>query len=90
MSSNDYLEYRKSNYNDRVQETYDLYIALLGKDYADKWLIRQRPVHNAMIKLWRIKGFRNYGEYEDWEREHIEERNEYLKKEGVWDLWVNG
>jgi len=78
------------NYNEKVQEDYDLYMALFGKDYADKWLKRQRPVHNAMRKLWKIKGFTYYGQYEDWERDHIEERNEFLKKEGVWDLWLKG
>lgn len=90
MSSRDYLEYRKSSYNERVQEAYDLYIALFGKAKADEWLKRQRPVIAAMKKLWKIKGFTNYGQYEDWEREHIPDRNEYLKNEGVWELWVNG
>lgn len=86
----DYLEYRQQNLWDRIQADYDLYIAIFGKTKADEWLERQRPVHLAMEKLWKVKNFKNYGDYEDWEREHISDRNEYLKNEGVWDLWVNG
>lgn len=86
----DYLEYRKRTYKDKIQEDYDLYIAIFGKDHADKWLENQRPVHRAFLKLWKEHGIKTYGQYEDWEKEHIDERNEFLKKEGVYDLWLNG
>ena len=86
----DYLEYRKNNFWERVQADYDLFIAIVGKAKADEWLETNRPLHLAMENLWRAQGFENYGQYEDWERDHIEERNEFLKKEGVWDLWLKG
>lgn len=86
----DYLEYRQQNLWDRIQADYDLYIAIFGKTKADEWLERQRPVHLAMEKLWKAKNFKNYGDFEDWERDHKPERNEFLKKEGVWELWLNG
>lgn len=86
----DYLEYRQQNLWDRIQADYDLYIAIFGKTKADEWLERQRPVHLAMEKLWKVKNFKNYGDFEDWERDHKPERNEFLKKGGVWELWLNG
>ena len=53
------MEYRQQNLWDRIQADYDLYIAIFGKDKADEWLERQRPVHLAMEKLWKVKNFKN-------------------------------
>ena len=86
----DYLAYRQQTFWDRVQEEYDLRIALFGKDQADEWSRRNRPLHLVQEQLWREKGFKTRGEYDDWEENHKEERNAYLKAKGVYDLWVNG
>ena len=89
-SEKDYLTYRQNSFWENIQADYDLYIALLGRKAADEWLERNRPLHLALEKLWHKKGFTTYGQYEDWEKEHIDERNQFLEKEGVWDLWLNG
>lgn len=89
-SGNDYLTYRQNSFWENTQADYDLYIALLGRKAADEWLEKNRPLHLALEKLWRKKGFTTYRQYEDWEKEHIDERNQFLEKEGVWDLWLNG
>ena len=86
----DYSEFREMNFWERIQWEYDLYITFFGKDYADDWLGINRPLHLSMEKLWRMHGFKNYGEYLDWEKDHIDERNEYYQKEGTWELWLNG
>lgn len=86
----DYLTYRQLNFWEHVQSDYDLFIAIVGKQAADEWLEKNRPLHLALEKLWHKKGFTTYGQYEDWEKEHIDERNQFLEKEGVWDLWLNG
>lgn len=89
-------------FRDKINKEYESRVAKEGKEKADEWkkafdnldpdtwLRRSRPLHLALEKLWKVKGFTTYGQYEDWEREHIPDRNEYLKNEGVWDLWVNG
>ena len=86
----DCLTYRQLNFWEHVQSDYDLFIAIVGKQAADEWLEKNRPLHLALEKIWHNKGFTTYGEYQDWEKEHMDERNQFLEKEGVWDLWLNG
>lgn len=89
-SENDYLEFRKMGFWERVNYEYEIYINFFGKAYADDWLGINRPLHLSMEKLWRTHGFKTYGEYLDWETTHMDERNEYYQKEGVWELWLHG
>ena len=79
----DYLTYRQLNFWEHVQSDYDLFIAIVGKQAADEWLEKNRPLHLALEKIWHNKGFTTYGEYQDWEKEHMDERNQFLEKEGV-------
>lgn len=83
------LNYRRQSFDDRLREEYDLWVALLGKEKANEHMRKAKPAHDAMRKLWKLKGIQNRGQYEDWELEHKEERNEFLKKEGVWEIWLN-
>lgn len=84
------LTFRQMSFDKRVKQEYDLWIALFGEKEAKKRFEEQKPLTNAMRKLWNEQKCQNYGEYLDWEENHIQERNEFLKKEGVWDIWVKG
>lgn len=83
------LKYRQQTFDDRLREEYDLWVALFGREQANYHMKKQKPVHDAMRKLWKLKGIQTRGQYDDWELEHKQERNDFLKQEGVWELWLN-
>lgn len=59
---------------------YRKYAEVFGKHEADQWLRDNLAHHTAMKQLWIQKGFKTVGEYDDWEKDHIEERNEFFRR----------
>lgn len=58
----------------------------LNKVFFDEEEIKEfekqdKPRNEALRKLWKVKGFNTVGEYETWEKEHIAERNEFIRRE---------
>lgn len=42
---------------------------------------QDKPRNEALRKLWKVKGFKTVGEFEEWEKTHMEEKNAFLSKE---------
>lgn len=61
---------------------YRIHKELFGKKEADQWLSDNLGHHTVLKELWMEKGFKTYGEYSEWEKDHIQERNEYCRKRG--------
>lgn len=61
---------------------YKIHLELFGKREADKWLSDNLTHHTVLKELWMEKGFKTYGEYEAWEKDHIAERNAYCHAKG--------
>lgn len=70
------------NFEQWQMSYYKIHLALFGKREADQWLSDNLVHHTILKELWIEKGFKTYGEYAEWEKEHIKERNEYFKKKG--------
>lgn len=58
-------------------------IEVFGKHQADVWLMEDLKHDTALKELWIAKGIKTIGEYEAWEKDHIQERNEFFKKKGI-------
>lgn len=82
------LAYRKLTFDERLKAEYDLWRAIFGAEETAKRMKEMKPLTVAMRKLWKQHGFTEYGQYEDWERTHLQERNDFLISEGVMDLWL--
>lgn len=82
------LTYRKQTFDERLKAEYDLWRAIFGAEETTKRMKEMKPLTVAMRKLWKQHGFTEYGQYEDWERTHLQERNNFLISEGVMDLWL--
>lgn len=62
---------------------YRLRMQIFGSKNANDWLKANRNSHLIMKQLWMEKGFKTYGEFEEWDVDHRAERNEYFRKRGV-------
>lgn len=82
------LTYRRQTFDERLKAEYDLWRAIFGAEETAKRMKEMKPLTVAMRKLWKQHGFIEYGQYEDWERTHLQERNDFLISEGVMDLWL--
>lgn len=82
------LTYRKQTFDERLKAEYDLWRAIFGAEETAKRMKEMKPLTVAMRKLWKQHDFTEYGQYEDWERTHLQERNDFLISEGVMDLWL--
>lgn len=82
------LTYRKQTFDERLKAEYDLWKAIFGAEETARRIQQMKPLDKAMRKLWTLQGFTEYGQYEDWERTHLQERNDFLISEGVMDLWL--
>lgn len=59
----------------------DLNKALFTEEEAREFREQDRPRNNALRKLWNHYGFKTVGEFESWEKEHMEEKKEFLRRE---------
>ncbi len=82
------LTYRKQTFDERLKAEYDLWRAIFGAEETAKRMKEMKPLTVALRKLWKQHCFTEYGQYEDWERTHLQERNDFLISEGVMDLWL--
>lgn len=60
---------------------YDLNVTIFGEAEADKYWEEDRPKNNALRKLWKVKGFTKYGQFREWEKDHMEEKRAFLERE---------
>ena len=58
----------------------DLNVALFGEEEAKLYRELDRRRNRALKALWIAKGFKTYGEFEDWEREHMADKNAFMEE----------
>lgn len=76
-----------SEFENMTLEQYEKYwldkqIAILGSVEAKKLQSETRNHYLIMKQLWMSKGFKKYGEYERWGKDHKAERNAYFRERG--------
>lgn len=59
----------------------DLNKVLFTPEEAKEYREKDRPRNNALRKLWQMHGIKTVGEYAAWEKEHMKEKNEFLRRE---------
>lgn len=59
----------------------DLNKAIFGDEQAKLYREMDRPRNRALKALWKAKGFRTVGEFEEWEKTHIREKKAFLERE---------
>ena len=59
---------------------YRKYFEIFGKHEADRWLKENLAHHTALKTLWIAKGIKTVGEFEEWEKTHMEEKEEFLRR----------
>lgn len=79
MSTN----YKDLTFSQWIAMWNDLNVALFGEEEAKEYAKKDAPRNNALRKLWKAKGFKTVGEYEEWEKDHFKERDAYLRRLGV-------
>lgn len=79
-------EYKELNFNEWLKHWHDLHVALFGEEIANE-MAKKDMRHNSILKkLWQEKGFKTIGEYAEWEKDHLEERNDFFRKNGE-EIW---
>ena len=56
---------------------------IFGEAKAREFMLQDLEKDTAMKELWMAKGFKTVGEYVTWEKDHMEERNEFFRKRGA-------
>lgn len=75
------IEYKDQTFNQWIAMWHDLNVALFGEAEAKEMAKDDAARNNALRKLWKVKGFKTLGEFEEWEKTHMEEKNAFLSKE---------
>lgn len=72
---------RNMTFQQWIKKWEDLNVVLFGEEGAKLYHELDKPRNKALWKLWQIHGFKTVGEFEDWEREHMAEKNAFLERE---------
>lgn len=75
--------YEQLTFDEWIKYWYDLDVAIFGEAEAKNHMMEESAKNEAMRKLWKAKGFKTVGEYEEWEKDHFKERDAYLRRLGV-------
>ena len=73
--------FKDLSFDEWLQQWHDLNVAVFGQAEAMRYWKEDKRRNDALRKLWKVKGFKTLGQFEEWEKDHMKEKNDFIRRE---------